>query len=232
MKTEHGIALILVTMVITFMSTLGLGLAMMVFIDGLGSRNVRESVAVLYAADAALALAARELSTLNDWNTVLTGAAQSAIVDGPPAGVRAITRREQIDLTALGNELTCGRPSCTAAQTRLSTRERPWGANNPRWQLFAYGPLRNFVQPPKPMTGYLAVWIADDAGEMDGDPDRDGAEGTAGHDVLRVRIEAWGPEGVRRAIEADLARLCVDARHPCAQGIRVQSWKELRQGFP
>ena len=232
MKAERGIALILVTLVTSFMSAIGLGLALIVFMDGVASANQRESVAMLYAADAALELAVRELSPIENWNTVLAGDARSAMVDGPPSGVRAITRVEQIDLTAIGNELTCGRPSCSAAQITSGTRERPWGANNARWQLFAYGPLRNFMQPAQPLTGYATVWVADDGREEDGDPTQDGAEGTAGQGMIRIRVEAYGPQGIRRAIEAELARLCIDGRAPCAQGIRVQSWKELRESFP
>lgn len=232
MKTEQGMALIVVTMVVSFMSAIGVGLALIVFMDRLASGNLRESAALFYASDAALELAVRELSTIEDWNAVLTGVAQSAIVDGPPSGVRAITRSEQIDLTAIGNELTCGRPSCTAAQIMSSTRDRPWGANNARWRLFAYGPLGNFVQLTRPLVGYLAVWVGDDGREDDGDPGEDGAEGAAGHDVIRVHVGAYGPQGIRRAIEAELARLCVDGEEPCAVGIRVQSWKEVRQSFP
>lgn len=233
MRAQRGIALILVTLVISFMSAIGLGLALIVFMDGLASGNLRESVAILYAADAALELAVRELSPIEDWNTVLAGEVRSALVDGPPSGVRVITRTELIDLTAIGNELTCGRPSpCTAAQTEASTRDRPWGANNARWQLFAYGPVRNFVQLVRPVSGYLTVWVADDGGEEDGDPLQDGADAMAGHGVIRIRVEAYGIQGLRRAIEAELARLCLDSGQPCAPGIRVQSWKEVRQSFP
>ena len=40
--------------------------------------------------------------------------------------------------------------------------------------------------------------------------------------------------GGRRAIEAELARVCrqVDGEEVCLPGIRVQSWQELRQVIP
>jgi hypothetical protein len=233
MNTERGIALILAILVTSFLSAIGLGLALLVFMDRLATGNLRGSVAMLHAADAALELTVRELSQLEDWNAALAGEARSAIADGSPSGVRPIAGGGVVDLTAIGNQLSCGRSSaCTDGQIMASTRERPWGENNARWKLFAYGPVGNFVQFARPVAGYLTVWLADDGREADADAGRDGAEDAAGHGVIRVRVEAFGPFGTRRAIEAELARLCIDAAEPCGRGIRVQSWNELRQSIP
>jgi hypothetical protein len=233
MNTERGIALILAILVTSFLSAIGLGLALIVFMDRLATGNLRGSVAMLYAADAALELTARELSQLEDWNAALAGEARSAIADGAPSGVRPIGGSGTVDLTAIGNQLSCGRSSpCTDGQITASTRERPWGENNARWQLFAYGPVGNFVQFARPVPGYLTVWLADDGREGDGDAWRDGTEHAAGHGLIRVRVEAYGPFGARRAIEAELARHCIDDMEPCGRGIRVQSWNELRQTVP
>jgi hypothetical protein len=233
MNTQRGVAVVLVMLIVSFMTTVGLGLALIVMMEGRAAANVRDSVAMLYAADAALELAARDLAQIEDWDAALAGNARGSIVDGPPTGVRALTRSISIDLGAIGNELTCARPSaCTEAQITSSTRERPWGANNARWQLFAYGPVRNFAHFARPVPGYVTVWIADDGREEDGDAVRDGTEGTAGHGVIRIRVDAYGPQGIRRPIEAELARLCIDAARPCARGIRVQSWREVRNSIP
>ena len=55
-----------------------------------------------------------------------------------------------------------------------------------------------------------------------------------GRGVLRVRAVAFGPLGSRRAIEAELARVCAGAAgdEVCQPGIRVQSWREVRQLVP
>lgn len=233
MSSERGIALILVTMVATFLFAIGMGLALIVFMDGLAIGNLRESAALLHTADAALELSVRELARMDDWNAALIGDARSTIADGPPSGVRAIARGGVVDLTAMGNELTCGRTSrCTDSLITTSTPERPWAENNPRWQLFAYGPAGNFVQFTPPVSGYVTVWVADDGREDDGDPGRDGGVDAAGHGLIRMRVEALGPAGSRRAIEAELARLCIDNGEPCAHGIRVQSWVEVRESVP
>ena len=234
MSGQRGIALILVILVTSFLSAIGLGLAMIVMMDKLATGNLRGSVAMLYAADAAIELVARDLLQLPDWDLALSGGVTSAIVDGNPSGVRAIPDGGEIDLTSATNQLNCGQASaCAAPEMDSSTVERPWGLNNPRWQLYAYGPSGNFVHFAKPAPSYLALWVADDAREGDGDPLADALTGAPGHGVVRIRAEAYGPLGARRAIEAELVRSCLTGAGPyCVTGIRVQSWQELRQNVP
>jgi hypothetical protein len=233
MTTERGIALILAILATSFLTAMGLGLALVVFMDRLASGNARGSVAMLYAADAALELAVRDLAHLDNWDPALRGDVRGSFTDGEPGRAHVIAGSDTIDLIAATNQLSCGRSTdCSDAQIAAITRERPWGQNNARWRLFAYGPLGKIVQLSRPTECYVAVWVADDGREEDGDPDRDGAPGRAGHGVLRVRADAYGPMGLRRAIEAEVARLCVDSEEPCRQGIRVQSWQEVRQTVP
>jgi len=232
MSNDRGVALILVVLVTTFLSALGLGVALAVFMDRLAAGNLRGSVAMLYAADAGIELAARDLAT-GSWDLALSGAEQGSFTDGLPGGVRAIPGGGAIDLTAMTNMMNCGKATaCSDAQMNANSRERPWGANNPRWRLYAYGPWSDLVQVLRPAACYLAVWIADEGREDDGDPLVDAEEGAEGHGILRVRAEAWGATGSRRAIEAELARICPPDTGACLPGIRVQSWQELRQAFP
>lgn len=233
MSAQRGIALILAILVTSFLCAIGLGLTLMVVMDRLAAGNLRGSVAMLHAADAALELAVRDLAQLEDFSLALTGASRSRFADGEPLGVRAIPHGGEIDLSAATNQLNCGRSAnCTATQMAANTRERPWGENNARWRLYAYGPVGNIVQFARPAPCYLAVWVADDGREVDGDPESDADTEAPGHGVLRVRAEAFGPFGTRRAIEAEVARLCLDAGDDCRFGIRVQSWQEVRQSVP
>lgn len=236
MTGQRGVALILAILVTSFLSAIGLGLAMVVFMDRLATGNLRGSVAMLYAADAGLELAARELAQLPDWNLALSGAERATFNDGAPNGVRAIPGGGSVDLTAATNALNCLKPSnCTTAQMDANSRERPWGANNPRWRLYAHGPLRQLTALVRPAECYLAVWIADDSRETDDDPLADGeGEETPGNGVLRARAEVYGPKGSRRAIEAELVRYCLPepGGAGCQVGIRVQSWQEMRQVLP
>ena len=230
MSRDRGIALILALLVTSFLSAVGLGLAVVVFMDRLATGNVKGSVALLHAAEAGLELAAHDLSRA-DWSEALAGRVQAGFADGTPAGVRHIPGGGAVNLTTETNILNCGKPTtCSVAQMDANTEERPWGANNPRWQLYAYGPLDQLTAIARPAPSYLAVWIADDARELDGDPLADGREG--GRGVLRVRAATYGPHGARRAIEAELARVCPAGGEGCRPGIRVQSWQEVRQMVP
>ena len=234
-KTDPGVALILVLLITSFLSALGLGLALAVFMDQLASGNHRGSVAMLYAADAGIELAARDLSLAADWNGVLAGATRGSFTDGAPAGVREIAGGGVVDLTAETNLRNCGKPTaCTSAQMDANSRERPWAANNPRWRLYAYGPFQDLLEVVRPVACYLAVWVADDGREEDDDPGADAEAGEPGRGIVRVRAEVFGPMGARRAIEAELARVCRrhDGEEDCLPGIRVQSWQELRQLIP
>ena len=234
-SSERGIALIMVMLATTFLSALGIGLMLAVFMDRMATGNKAGSVAMLHAADAGIELAARELALAIDWNMALSGAAPSSVTDGQPSGVRGIHGGGSVNLTAATNMLNCGKATtCTTAQMNANSRERPWGVNNARWQLFAYGPIEDFAQLERPAPCYLLVWIADDGRELDGKPleDEAAADGP-GHGIVRVHAEAYGSGGSRRAIEAELARICPDGPgQECLPGIRVQSWQELRQSLP
>jgi hypothetical protein len=91
------------------------------------------------------------------------------------------------------------------------TDDRPWGPNNPRWQLFAYGSMRDML-PTDTINSdtYVIVWIADDPSECDDNPLRDGeacANGVnGGRGVLAMLAHAYGPGGSRRVIEVTVAR--------------------------
>ena len=233
--SERGIALIMVVLATTFLSALGLGLGLAVFMDRLATGNLAGSVAMLYAADSAIEIAARDLAHIEDWDGVLRGAQRSSFTDGAAGGVRGLPGGGTVDLTTTTNLLNCGRSAnCTTAQMNANSRERPWGANNPRWRLFAYGPMEQFTQLARPAACYLALWIADDGREQDGNPLSDEPdEAVPGHGIVRVHAEAFGRAGSRRAIEAELWRVCPAGQEAgCLPGIRVQSWQELRQAIP
>ena len=231
---ERGIALILAVLFTSFLCAIGLGLALIVFMDRLAVGNMRGSVGLLYAADAAIEVAARDLSREDDWSSVLAGLQRGSLTDGVPGGVRQ-TPGASINLTALTNQLNCGSDAdCTSAQMDTSTRDRPWAGNNPRWQLYGYAPFGTSAELERPSPCYLVIWIADDAREQDDDPSSDAIEAEPGHGILRVRAEAFGYGGARRGIEAELVRFCLPAGTPgsCRASIRVQSWLEVRETVP
>ena len=226
--SERGIALVITLLTIGFMSALGLGLVLSSSIGRMADSNHEDAIVLLNAAESALELASRDVARIGDWNLVLSGAAPSSLVDGP-AGSRLLTDGSAIDLTQLTNVLTCGRASgCSDAQRSASSADRPWGGQNPRWRLFLHGPAPQLADPRHRLPPYIVVWLGDDAGEMDDDPALDGsAAGGEGRHVLRARAEAFGSNGSRRAIEAELARVCqgVSPDEVCLPGVRIRSWR-------
>jgi hypothetical protein len=236
MSRSRGVALILVLLVTSFLSAMALGVAVAVSMAWLADGNFSADIALLNAADAGIALAAHELDGQSDWDAVLSGHAQGAFNDGAPSGTRDVPGGGRLSLSAATNTLNCGRPAgCTPGQLAATSRDRPWGANNPVWQPFIYGRVSDLASLEQPPPGYLVVWVADDEREDDGDPGADEAlPGRPGRGVVRAHAEAFGPRGARRAVEAELVRVCrvEQAEEWCRPGIRVQSWREVRQLVP
>lgn len=234
LSNDDGVALVAALIFTSFFATLGLGLAFAVSVDRMTDRNHAAQARGLYAAEAALELAAAEIGGMGDFDAVLNGLSASAWTDGA-AGVRTLPGSGAIDLGALTNQLSCGRTAaCSDAQIAVATAERPWEANNARWRLFLHLPLADVVGETG-ASAYIVVWIGDDAAEIDGDPLRDGGENSTGRGVLRARAEAFGRLGARRAVEANFVRVCQGdegGEEVCLPGIRVQSWQEVRDRLP
>src|SRR5262249_43072867 len=128
----------------------------------------------LYAADAAIERAIQELTAVTDWTLVLAGAVTSTMTDGSP-GVRLLADGSRLDLNEQTDLLNCGHLSCSAADLANVTADRPWGSNNPEWTLYAHGPLAS-LSPSNGVESrtYVAMWVADDPLENDGQPRIDG----------------------------------------------------------
>ena len=220
-------AIIVSLVAMLMMSALGAALVLTTSSEAIIAGNFRNAREGLYAADAAADVGMIQLGAVSDWNPILQGAVQSAFVDGPPAGVRTLADGALLDLDRALNMLNCRKATpCSASELIASTALRPWGANNPVWRLFAYGPLSSLL----PSHGvdsvyYVMVLLADDPSENDGDPLRDGDDETnAGSGVLAMRAEAFGPRGTHQAIELTVARRLPAAGPP---GVRLLSWRQI-----
>jgi len=233
--SDSGIALVVVLLLSALVGSVALGLALILSVNHLVVRNLRESAALGYAARAGVEMAAYALDGA-DWTDVLSGSVQAAASDGPPSGTRRLDGGESLDLGAETNLLNCGVPdACTTSQLQTVTADRPWGANNPTWRLFLYGPLSSFAVFDRAPLAYLLVWVADDGRERDDDPERDGnGPGEPGANVLLVRAVAIARGSARRGFEAEAVRICRagPAAPGCQPGIGVQSWRDLRWSVP
>jgi hypothetical protein len=224
---QDGIAVIVCVMVMLLMAVIGSALVLTTSTEASIAGSFKSANESLYAADAGFEIAAGELAALSDWTAALNGSARSTFVDGPPAGVRGLADGTTLDIGQLVNEANCGKKSaCSPADMDAITAERPWAANNPRWQLYAYGKLAELMPGAINSPFYLVVMVADDSSENDNDPGRDGTVATnPGSGIIAIRAEAFGGRGAHYAIEATISR--PSGQNP-AQAVRVLSWRALR----
>jgi hypothetical protein len=234
LSDERGVALVIALMVSSLLMALAGALLLTTMTERKIAGGFGRDAEARYAAEAAIERVVPDLAAAADWDVALTGAALSSFVDGAPGGIRALPGGGEIDLTEATNAVRCGASACSAADLIASTEQRPWGANNPVWQLYAYGPLDRML----PAGGveslmYVVVWIADDSAENDGDPLHDGgtppgcdpdedpvcADSNAGRGLVEVLARGIGPDGTRRSIAATLER---------RNGTRIVSWRDVR----
>lgn len=220
-RREDGIALIVALMAMMLLMALGLTLVMTTTTETKISGNYSQGTEALYAADAAVERVMDDILTVPDWNEILKGNVRSSFIDGSPSGVKTLPDGSKLDLTKATNLLDCGKvDGCSDEDLNAFTDDRPWGLNNPRWQLYAYGPVADML-PTDTINSkdYVVVWIADDPSETDNNPSMDGQPGVncdAGNNpscsvnpglgVLAMHAEAYGPGGAKRVIEVTLAR--------------------------
>jgi hypothetical protein len=209
LRDEQGIALIVALLCMLLLTALGMALTMTTITEKRIATNYRDGVETIYAADAAVERVMQDMLTVPDWNKILDGTTTSSFVDGPP-GIRTLPDGSQYNLVQATAMLDCGKTSCSPAEMDALTDERPWGANNPRWQLYAYGPAHEMIQTNTLNSNvYVVVWIGDDPSENDGKPTVDGDEtagANPGKSVVAMLAYAYGPTGVRRVIEATVAK--------------------------
>jgi PilX N-terminal len=212
LRNEQGVALVIALLCMLLLTALGMALTLTTSTEKRIATNYRDGVETVYAADASVERVMQDLLTVPDWNRVLDGSTTSSFVDGAP-GVRTLPNGSKLDLVQATNMLRCGKTTCADADIDTATDERPWALNNPRWQLYAYGPVSDLIPTGTINSNvYVVVWIGDDPAEndnkplTDGDPPADGSASNPGTGVISMLAYAYGPTGVTRVIEATVAR--------------------------
>ena len=186
--SERGSALVIALLATVLLSALGVGLVFLSNTESGIASNYRQGSEMLYAADAAVERVVQDLLLVPRWNDILGGTVKSGFVDNSTTPITP--SGQSLNLTALTTELQ--------AQADATN---PWGPNNPRWRLFAYGPLNEMAGTGTIQSNaYIVVWMADDPSDNDGDPFSD----TNG--VLTVLAQAIGASGTLRTVEVTVAK--------------------------
>jgi Tfp pilus assembly protein PilX len=181
MYGERGAALVLAVMAITVLMALGAALVLITSTETAIAGNFHRSREAFYAAEAIAELAVAELrsSANTNWTSFVEGTARSRFVDGAPAGVRTVPPDAPVDLAAIRNLANCSTPApCVGV---------------PRWQLFAYGPLRELLPTAGDSPFYVVALVAL-------------AEGVSADPAVAIRGEAFGLNGAYGAIELTAIR--------------------------
>jgi len=218
---ERGVALIIALLAMMLMTALGMALMLVSETETLIGANYRDSVEGSYVADAGIERVMQDVLSIPDWNTILASpdnvraGVTSGFIDDTVTPTLADGRT--ISLISATNMINCNKTTtCSDTDMDANDGERQWNKNNPRFRLFAWGPI-NDLNPTATLNSpfYVAVWIADDGAENDDNPSIDGnppsaawpdMDKNAGAGVLTLRAEAFGPNGAHRVIETTVAR--------------------------
>ncbi len=201
------------------MGAVGAGLVLSSSTDAAIAGNLVRREQARGAAEAVLNASLAELSG-QDWGGILSGAERSSLADGAPFGTRLLDDGTALVLDEVVNLANCGtRRPCGAARLSAVTAARPWGANNPVWQLYAYAPLSALAPGREVPPFYVVALVADDQSETDSDPFSDGVgAANPGAGILALRAEAFGSRGAHGLITAAVARAS-------ASSLRLLSWR-------
>jgi hypothetical protein len=233
-SSQSGVALVIAVMTMTLVLAVGLALTLLAMTDAKIAAGYRDGSEALSAAEGAIELVMQEFRSAAGWTPILDGRAVSRFVDGAPEGRRRLADGRSIDLAAVTGAVVCGRATCSDADMDAKTGDRRWGANNPRWRLYAYGTLDGMVGRPLGSRSYVVVWVGDDPAENDGDPLLDGGSPRGcdpadpvcinpGAGIIVVRAQAFAADGVSRSMEVTLSM-----RKPRDGGPRIVSWRAVR----
>jgi hypothetical protein len=216
-RSERGTALLCALMVTALLTMLGGSLVMVVVTEALVGAHQRASQEALYAVEAGVERAIGELRALPAWQAIPAPGVTSSLAelrDGALTPVLADGTR--LDLMQL-----------TADRQADSDRFYPNTADRPAWRLFGRASLHRLIgddagaAPP-----YILIWIADDPGDLDGDPARDT------NDVLLVHGEVFGVRAVHRQVDATIHRRstldAAGAGGAMRSDVEVIAWREVR----
>lgn len=202
---ETGIALFHVMLLMTMVTAVAGGAAMLARLEMLVSRYHRDERDAAYSARAMLAATLQDLDRTPGWNDVLAGSRHASFADGPVAVPREIPGGGTV-------VVCCGSGSMTSrVQTETGLPWRPFG-----WRSMSG--LLNIPNAPRQ---YAIAWVTDDPDDLDGDPAADS------NNRMVVRAEAVTPRGVRKAVEATVQRAPPDSVSGVySPGLQILTWRE------
>jgi PilX N-terminal len=211
---ETGSALLIVLTLTFLFSAIMIGAATVVTIETTVSGRYKDGIEALYIADAGLSVVLGELRGLPDWTPILGGALSSRASQGMFTGSASVAGGTVF--------LCCGARSVFARLSNESASSAVPARRTLAWHPYLWSSWNALVGEPGAGQFFLIALIQDD--EDDGDRD----DGTDLNGVVVVRSEAVRPDGLRRSVEALVAREAGDPGHGIPASVRVLRWGEIR----
>jgi hypothetical protein len=176
----------------TLLTAIAAAIALLGIEESMLAGSQRTAMSLRHASMGALHLAIADLRRTADWSVALNagGVTQLSVLPSRFADsslTPALPWGGSLDLAAMTARLQSAADAAAAA------------GDPQTWRLFAYGPLERNAPGIVRAPWYLAVWIADDRADSDGDPLRD-ANG-----IVSLRSVAIGPFEAIAVVEASLS---------------------------
>ena len=211
---ETGSALLIVLTLTFLFSAIMIGTTTVVTIETTVTSRYKDGIEALFVADAGLAVVLAELRGLPDWTPVLGGGLSSGASQGMFTGSASVAGGTVF--------LCCGARSVFARLANELASSAVPARRTLAWHPYLWSSWNALVGQPGAGQFFLIALIQDD--EEDGDRD----DRTDLNGVVVVRSEAVRPDGLRRSVEALVAREAGDPEHGIPASVRVLRWGEVR----
>jgi hypothetical protein len=212
--TEAGSTLLIVLILTFLFSALTIGMTTVVGVEMAVTSRYRAGIEALYIADAGLGVVLAELRTLPDWSPILRGAVRSTAAQGSFLGSVSVAGGTVF--------LCCGGRSLFEQLARESAASPVPARRTLAWHPYLWSSWSALAGQPGSDRSFLLLALIKD--DEDGDAD----EGSDLNGVVVVRSEAVRPDGLRRAVEALVAREPGAPAHGIPAAVRVLRWREVR----
>ena len=164
------------------LTTLALTLALLGLEEAMLASHDRSARALQQASMAAINLAVADLRAASEWDLALSAGAQAEI-SGAPGRLTDTTLSPPSPWDGVPIDLRAQ----TARLQAIADAERRPGDGPQIWRLLIYGRFDRAAPGASAGPWYIAVWVADDRADTDGDPLRDTNRAVA------LRAVAFGP---------------------------------------
>lgn len=205
---EAGAALVVTLMLTTLLAFLGGALVFVMDVETAISANHRLTQQVRDAAESGIECAIAELGRRGDWSGLPAAAYAAAPGCLDEAAAPAAPDGVPLDLARL----------TSALQALSEGRYGPVTGNpdTPTWIPFSHG----LVEAPPGPAPYVAVWMADDVDDGDGQPGQDQ------NGVLMLRSRAFGIRNAQAGVEVLVSRGEGQGAQPSE--VRLLAWRRWR----